>query len=129
MVTRNQIYDYIEGEVNTASRPVYCASILEPVPQSFPACFITEINHYPSRGNIELSFEDEQLVRDFEVHTFSNLQNEALIEAQAVMSDVEVAMRSIGFIETYCGQANNIDPTVVHVVARFTRVFGGEDTI
>lgn len=129
MVSRNQIYTYVEEEVNTESRPVYCASVLEPIPKSFPACFIVEINHYPSRSNIELEFKDEQLVRDFEVHTFSSRMNDALTEAMNIMEDVETAMREIGFIETYCGQANNIDPTVVHVAARFTRIFGGEDTI
>lgn len=129
MVSRNQIYTYVEEEINTLSRPVYCASILEPIPKSFPACFIVEINHYPSRSNIELDFNDEQLVRDFEVHTFSARMNDALTEAMDIMGDVETAMKEIGFIETYCGQANNIDPTVVHVVARFTRIFGGEDTI
>lgn len=129
MVSRNQIYTYVEEEVNTESHPVYCASVLEPIPKSFPACFIVEINHYPSRSNIELDFNDEQLVRDFEVHTFSSRMNDALTEAMDIMEDVETAMREIGFIETYCGQANNIDPNVVHVAARFTRIFGGEDTI
>ena len=129
MVSRNQIYTYVEEEVNTESRPVYCASVLEPIPKSFPACFIVEINHYPSRSNIELDFNDKQLVRDFEVHTFSSRMNDALTEVMDIMGDVETAMREIGFIETYCGQANNLDPNVVHVAARFTRIFGGEDTI
>lgn len=129
MVSRNQIYTYVEDEVNKEYRPVYCASVLEPIPKSFPACFIVEINHYPSRSNIELEFKDEQLVRDFEVHAFSSRMNDALTEAMDIMEDVETAMREIGFIETYCGQANNLDPNVVHVAARFTRVFGGEDTI
>lgn len=129
MISRNQIYDYMEGEVNTIAHPVYCASVLEPVPKFFPACYITEISHYPSRQNVELSNEDIQLVRDFEVHAFSALQNDALNEAMEIMTDAETAMKEIGFIETYCGQANNLDPTVVHVVARFTRVFGDEDTI
>lgn len=129
MVSRNQIYTYVEEEINTEYRPVYCASVLEPIPKSFPACFIVEINHYPSRSNIELDFKDEQLVRDFEVHTFSSRMNDALTEAMNIMGDVETAMREIGFIETYCGQANNLDPNVVHVAARFTRIFGGEDTI
>lgn len=128
MISRNQIYDEVSTEVS-ASRDVYCASRLEPVPESFPACFITEISHYPSRRNVELQHEDEQLVRDYEVHTFSNLQNDALSEAYEVMADAESSMKRLGFIETYCGQTANIDATVVHVVARFTRVFGDADTI
>lgn len=129
MITRNQIYTYVETQVNLPERPVYCASTYEPIPEEFPACYIEELSHYPSRNNVDLQHEDVQLVRDFEVHTFSNLVNGALTEAMTIMEDAESAMKELGFIETYCGQVNNLDVTVVHVVARFTRVFGDADTI
>lgn len=129
MITRDEIYSYIESQVNIETRPVYCASRLEPVPDEFPACFIVEIDHYPRRGNIDLAFDDEQVERNFEVHVHSNLVNGAITQAHSIMSDVEAAMRELYFIETYCGQASNIDPTVVHLVARFTRLIGGADTI
>lgn len=129
MITFNEIYNYIESQVNTVSRPVYCASRLEPVPEEFPACYIVENDHFPRRDSITLSYQDEQVERHFEVHVHSNLVNGALAQAHEIMSDVEAAFRELYFIETYCGQTNNIDPTVVHIVARFSRIIGGADTI
>ena len=129
MITRDEIYNYVESQVNISGRPVYCASRLEPVPEFFPACFITENDHFPRRDAIALDFSDEQVERHFEVHVHSNLVNGALSEAHDIMSDVEAAFREMYFIETYCGQTNNLDPTVVHLVARFTRLIGGADTL
>lgn len=129
MITVNQIYDYVEGQVNLVNRPVYCASRLEPIPESFPACFIVENDHFPRRSAIDLDFTDENVERHFEVHVHSNLDNGALAQAHDIMSDVEAAFRELYFIETYAGQTNNIDPTVVHLVARFQRFIGGADTL
>lgn len=129
MITRDEIYDFTTQRVDLPTRHVYCASRLEPIPEEFPACYITEINHRPRQANVTLAFDDEQLVRDFEVHVFSNLQNGALSEAYDIMGDAEAAFRELYFLETYCGQTNNIDPTVVHLVARFTRFIGGADTL
>ena len=129
MITANEIFNHIESEVNLESRPVYCASRLEPVPEEFPACYIVENDHYPRRESITLAFGDEQVERHFEVHVHSNLINGALAQAYDIMGDVETAFRELYFIETYCGQTNNLDPTVVHLVARFSRIIGGADSI
>lgn len=132
MITVNQIYTAVEAEVNTTERPVYCASRLEPVPPQFPSVQIVEMNHYPIRNALPLNFgehEDVSLRRDFEAHVFSNLKNNALSEARAIMEDVEVAFRKMYFVETYCGQANNADPAVIHMVARFTRNIGDADPL
>ena len=85
MITVNQIYDYVEGQVNLVNRPVYCASRLEPIPESFPACFIVENDHFPRRSSITLDFEDENVERHFEVHVHSNLDNGALAQAHDIM--------------------------------------------
>lgn len=129
MITANQIYSYVEAQVNLNNRPVYCASRLEPIPESFPACFIVENDHFPRRSAIDLGFEDEQVERHFEVHVHSNLVNGALAQAHEILSDAEAAFRELYFIETYAGQTNNIDPTIVHLVARFTRFIGSGDTL
>ena len=128
-ITRNAIYDYVEKRVNTAERPVYCASRYEPVPNSFPACFITEATHRPDRASITLDFADDQVIRDFEVQVSSNKVTTGLQEAYEIMEDVETAMKELYFIETYCNQVTNIDPSVVRLVARFTRVIGGADAM
>lgn len=132
MISVNQIYSYVEAEVNTDERPVYCASRLEPLPPQFPSVQITEMNHRAIQGALPLNFgthDGVSVTRDFEVHVFSNLKNNALSEARSIMDDVEVAFRKMWFIETYCGQANNADPSVIHMVARFTRNFGDNDPL
>ena len=132
MISVNQIYSYVEAEVNTQERPVYCASRLEPLPPQFPSVQIVEMSHYPIRSALPLNFgahEEVSMTRDFEVHVFSNLKNGALTEARSIMTDVETAFRELYFIETYCGQANNLDPSVIHMVARFTRNFGDSDPL
>lgn len=124
MITVNQIYNYVEGQINLPNRPVYCASVDEPIPASFPACQIFELNHPQYVNATPLSFATKDSVsvrRDFEVHVFSNLKNKALSEARSIMNDVEVAFRQLSFIETACLQTDNADPNVINLVARFTR--------
>jgi len=129
MITVNQIYTYIEGAVNTEQRPVYCASQNEPKPSEFPACYITEAQHRKDRRYVTLAFDDTHYIRDFQVQVFSNKQSGALLECHSIMKDAETAFHSIGFIETYCGEQRNIDPSVTRLVARFTRTIGGADTL
>lgn len=129
MVSINQIYDTIESAVNLVGRPVYCASKREPIPESFPACYIVEDDHSFIRSAIPLNFSDAPLTRNFSVEVYSSLTNGALTEAREIMDDVEEVMMQLGFIETYCGQTNNADPSVTRIVGRFTRVFGANDPL
>ena len=125
MVTINQIYDTIVNQI-TQDRQLYCSSTLEPVSAAdhFPACQIVEMNHPIVQTALPLNFQTKSEVtlrRDFEAHVFSNLKNGALSQAREIMSDVEIAFLQIGFIETACTQSDNADPSVIHLVARFTR--------
>lgn len=125
--TRNGIYDYVADAVNTLDRPVYCVGVYEPTPSEFPCAYIHTTDHRPSRGAVTLSFTDEQLIDSWEVQVFSNLTDGALSEAYDIIADVETAFKQLYFIETYCSQVQNIDPSVTRVVARFTRVYGDND--
>lgn len=131
-ITVNEIYNYIEAAVNTTERPVYCASVVEPISAQFPACQIVEIDHPVHQRALPLSFAHKTAVtvrRDFEVHVFSNLKNRALSEARSIMEDVEIAFRQLSFIETMCRQTDNVDATVIHLVARFTRIVADGDEL
>lgn len=124
MITLNQIYDYVESAVNTEQRPVFCSSDLEPISDTFPACQIVSLNHTDIQNALPLSFADHETVSkrvEFEAHVFSNKQNRALTEAREIMDDVEIAFRQLWFIETACMQSDNVDPSIIHLVARFTR--------
>lgn len=125
--THNSIYSYVADAINTQSRPVYCVGVYEPTPTEFPCAYINETDHRPMRNAVQLDFTDEQLVRSWEVQAFSNLKNGALAEAYDIIADAEIAFKQMYFIETSCSQVQNADPSVVRVVARFTRVIGSAD--
>lgn len=127
MINYIDIYDYVEAQVNTENRPVYCATRLEPVPQSFPACYITVMDDHASSYNYTLAFDDEQTEMTFEVHVFTNEENGALYAANLIMADVRTAFRNLFFKESFVGETGNIDPTIVHMVGRFSRHIGGAD--
>ena len=125
--TFNAIYSYVESAVNTDSRPVYCNSVYEPVPSSFPACYITEAQHRKDRQFVTLAHDDGHLVKNWEVQVYSNKESGALAECHELMEDVEKAFAELLFIETYCGQQANADPSVKRLVARFTATIGDDD--
>lgn len=122
-----QIYTYIEKAVNTDIRPVYCNSQYEPIPESFPACYITEADHRKDRRYVTLAHDDGHYIRDWEVQVFSNKINGGLVECHDIMDDVERAMNELLFIETYCGQQQNADPSITRLVARFSVTIGSAD--
>lgn len=129
MIKINQIYSYVESAINTEYRPVFCSAVRVDAPASFPACYIVEDNHSFIQRNTTINLTDTPLTRNFTVEVFSNKRVKALTEAREIMDDVEIAMKQLGFIETFCGQVDNIDPTIVRIVGRFNRVCGDNDTI
>lgn len=124
-----EIYTYVEAAVNTVERPVYCGSQYEPIPEEFPACYITEAEHRKSRMYVTLAHDDGHFIRNWEVQVFSNKTNGGLMECHAIMDDVERAFQELAFIETYCGQQQNADPTITRLVARFTGTVGSADEL
>ena len=125
--THDGIYTYIEGQLNTESRPVYCTGDYEPTPSEFPCAYIHEVDHRPMRNAIQLDFGDRQRIESWEVQVFSNLTDGALEEAREIMTDAELAFRQLYFIETQCAERPNIDPSIKRVIATFTRVIGDGD--
>lgn len=127
--THDAIYDYVADAVDTTSRHVYCVGVYEPTPSEFPCAYIHETDHRPMRSAVTLDFTDDQLIKSWEVQVFSNKRNGALAECYDIIADAEIAFKQLYFIETSCSQVQNIDPSVTRVVARFTRVIGGTDTM
>lgn len=125
--THDAIYNYIADAIDTDSRHIYCVGVYEPTPSEFPCAYIHETDHRPAQNAVTLGFTDDQAIKSWEVQVFSNLTDGALTEAYDIMDDVEIAFKQLYFIETYCSQVQNIDPSVVRVVARFTRVVGDND--
>ena len=129
MITRNDIYDYAERKVNTTDRPVYCSSRYEPIPEVFPACFMYEIGKMDIRDNVNLSFTEYVKNVTWEVQVFANNTDDAITTANGVMDSVEEAFRDMKFLETFCSEMTNGDPSIYRMVARFERVICGSDEI
>ncbi|MBO5971149.1 MAG: hypothetical protein J6S14_21965 [Clostridia bacterium] len=129
MISFYDIYDRIERELNRESRPMNCTSYYEPVPSEFPTVMVSEMEHHQAKGAIDLAFTDDQLERYIEVQVVSNKWDGAPEEARSIMAEVEAVMKRLYFIETFCGEIENIDPAVTRMSARFHRVFGGLDTL
>ena len=121
-MTRNKIYTFVEGRVKDFNSKIYCASKLEPVPQSFPACFICEASHNERASAITLDRDDEQREVTFEVQVCSTKVNGAASECYEIIDIVEAAFKALAFLEISCSVVDNIDPAVTRVVARFTRL-------
>ena len=127
MISNHYIYNYIEKATNTTARPVYCATRLEIIPPSFPACYLTEINRY-DRGSVNLMRTDKMKMMVWEAQIFSNKATGAVDEAYGILEDVDIAFAHLGFTQTYCQQVSNIDPSIYRLVGRWERMIGDGDT-
>ena len=129
MIDRVDIYDYLESQVNLNSRPVAMSSRFEPTPEEFPFCFANEISRSDVRQNVTLNVDQNVKNIGWEVQVFSNKEVGAVEEAFDIMSDVEVAMQEMKFIETYCHETPWTDRSIYRVVARFERVIADSDSL
>ena len=127
MISNHYIFNFIEGQVNLTTRPVFCASRLETIPSSFPACYVFELSRY-DRGAINLTRTDRMKFVTWEAQIFSNLTVGAEDEAYSIMTDLDDAMAHLGFTQTYCEPIANIDPSIYRLVGRWTRLIGDGDS-
>ena len=126
MISNHYLYNYIESAVNLTNRPVYCASRLEIIPPSFPACEIIEIERR-DQGAINLCRTDIMKSVTWEVRAYSNKTVGAVDEAYDIIEDADKAFARLGFQQTYCHPIDNADPTIYRLVARWTRLIGDGD--
>ena len=129
MIDRNEIFNYLANEVDRTDRHVYMTSRFEPVPEEFPCCYANEISRNDVRQNVTLNVAQRVKNIGWEVQVFSNKTVGAVLEAFDIMSDVEVAMQEMKFIETYCHETPYSDRSIYRVVARFERVIADSDTL
>ena len=128
-MTRNEIYTYVADAVNTAARPVYCSTRLEPVNETFPALYLAETSKREIRQYTTLAFDDNVYEVTWEAQVFSNDSSDGVEETHNIMQDVCSAFRDLKFILTFCSEIPNNDPSVYRMVARFSRVIGGANKI
>lgn len=128
-MTRNAIYTYVADAVNTEERPVYCSSRYEPVPEYFPALYLAETSRRDVQRYVTLKFDEDVHEVTWEAQVFSNSANDAVNETHTIMDDVYAAFREMNFMQTFCAEIPDTDPSIYRMVARFERIIGGANTI
>lgn len=126
-VTRNAVYDYVSSAITAVYPIVRCSSRRIPIPSSFPACYIHEIEHYRPLENMQLDYEDVQWQSSFEIQVISNKKGTAASEAYSILKTAKDAFNTLYFREL--SETSVDDVEMFTVIARFRRTIGGGDTM
>lgn len=126
-VTRNAVYDYVSTAITAAHQNVRCSSRRIPIPSSFPACYIHEIEHYRPLENMQLDYQDVQWQSSFEIQVISNKKGTAASEAYSILETAKDAFNTLYFREL--SETSVDDVEMFTVIARFRRTIGGGDTM
>lgn len=127
--SRDAVYTYMRNALVASHSGIYVTSRREPVTKQFPAVRLAEVNRTRTQQYATLANDDDQYVSIFEAEVFSNKKNTALSEAYKVLDTVENAFKRLGYFETFCEPLDNADPSVVRILARFTKQIGKGDNI
>ena len=123
--SRNGVYTRVHDAVKAAFSDAYITSVYENVPGEFPTVFIREIGAVPNSRAVTFETDDDQYQSTFEVQVFCGKQ----MTAYSIMSIVQATMREMHYIQDMFQPIDNIDKTIIRLVARFHRVIGGGETM
>lgn len=126
-LTHNVIYTKICDAVLSVNENAYCSAVFNPVPASFPAVFVREVNRKVNRRYVDLECTDEQYTSTYQVQVFSNLKTGAMSEAYSILDAIKASFKKMYYIEDMERQLDNIDPSIYRLVAEFTRTIGSGD--
>ena len=126
-VTRNAVYDYVSNAITAVHSSVRCSSRRIPVPSSYPACYIHEIEHYRPLDNMQLDYEDVQWQSSFEIQVISNKKGTAASEAYSILETAKDAFNKLYYREL--SETSVDDVETFTVIARFRRTIGGGDSM
>ena len=101
----------------------------ELVAKVLPAVYLYEMNRTRPQQYATLANDDEQWESTFEANIYANSLNGAKASAYDILYVVESAFKRLGYFETFGEPMDNIDPSLVRIVARFTRQIGKGDEI
>ena len=126
-VTRNAVYDYVSNAITAVHFNARCSSRRIPVPSSYPACYIHEIEHYRPLDNMQLDYEDVQWQSSFEIHVISHKKGTAASEAYSILETAKDAFNKLYYREL--SETSVDDVETFTVIARFRRTIGGGDSM
>lgn len=125
--TRNAVYTRVHDAIKAAYPDAYCTAKRVAKPDSFPACYIHEIDRNRPIQNTQLDFKDVQWESVFEIQVVSTKANTAMTEAYNVMAVAREAFSDLYYREFSETNFDNGDKFTI--VGRFRRVIGGGDTM
>lgn len=123
--SRNAVYDKVATAINSQFEDAYCTSRYEPIPASFPCCYIHEIDNSRPIEYTQLDFEDVQWESAFEIQVTSVKANTALTEAYAIMQIANNTFNKL-YYRRFSQTSLDLGGTFT-IIGRFRRIIGGGD--
>ena len=108
----------------------YVSGVYEPVPSSFPAVYITEIDNSVWRNGISSSEVDNYAAITYEVNVYSNVKGRKKTECREIANTVDGVMKGLNFTRMSMNPVPNLaDSTIYRIVARYRAVVGQNETL
>ena len=125
--TRNAVYNKVATAINAQFEDAYCTSRYEPIPSSFPSCYIHEIDNSRPIEYTQLDFEDVQWESAFEIQVTSVKANTALTEAHVIMKIADNAFNKL-YYRRFSQTSVDLGDRFT-LIGRYRRHIGGGDTL
>ena len=125
--TRNAVYNKVATAINAQFEDAYCTSRYEPVPASFPSCYIHEIDNSRPIEYMQLDFEDVQWESAFEIQVSSVKAHTAVTEAYAIMQIADNAFNKL-YYRRFSQTSLDLGDRFT-IISRYRRHIGGGDTM
>lgn len=108
----------------------YVSGVYEPVPSSFPAVYITEIDNSVWRNGISSSEVENYAAITYEVNVYSNVKGRKKTECREIANTVDGVMKGLNFTRMSMNPVPNLaDSTIYRIVARYRAVVGQDETL
>lgn len=108
----------------------YVSGVYEPVPSSFPAVYITEIDNSVWRNGISSSEVENYAAITYEVNVYSNVKGRKKTECREIANTVDGVMKGLNFTRMSMNPVPNLaDSTIYRIVARYRAVVGQNETL
>ena len=115
------IFTPIATAIRAQFQGAYVTGEYVPIPASFPAVSIVEMDSVPTRSTQDSGSLENTVDVMYEVNVYSNRTKGKKIEAKSIIALVDTMLQHYGFRRTYCQPVQNMnDATIYRIVARYT---------
>lgn len=115
------IFTPIATAIRAQFQGAYVTGEYVPIPASFPAVSIVEMDSVPTRSTQDSGSLENTVDVMYEVNVYSNRTKGKKIEAKSIIALVDTMLQHYGFRRAYCQPVQNMnDATIYRIVARYT---------